>query len=93
MPEMARMGRHDSCEGLDYDPTSGDAQFMLAGVKSMSVVSPVWTGGPPPVLIQALEPCPVPVVPHVSPVQYGMMHSSPVVQQGPTIEVEYPCLL
>lgn len=87
MPDMSRLGHcgRDSCDGLDNDlPIGVDGPLMLAGIKSMSVVSPMRICAPPPVLVQAMEPYPIPAVPHVSPVQYGMMHSSPVVQQDPS---------
>lgn len=80
MLRFAHYGR-DSCDGLDGDPNGLDGPFVSAGTSAMLAVSPVRHGPPPPVLIQAVEPCLVPAVPHVSPLQYGMLHSAPVVQQ------------
>ena len=84
MPKMPKLGygSRDSCDGMEFDACGPDAPFALAGINPMSVVSPVRTCAAPAVLVQAMEPCPVPAVPHVSPV-YGLMHASPVVQQDP----------
>lgn len=82
LPDISKpgYGSRDSCDGMELDPHCVDGSLVLPSMHSMSVVSPVRPCSVPPVVVQAVEACAVPAVPHVSPV-YGLMHASPVVQQ------------